>query len=88
MQTYKIGGQRVQLAFRDGVGPASPYSLLLAEYPELTGRTVVDIGTGSGLLAIRGAKRVYLQDTYDKATMLAVENAERNGVKEGPGAST
>jgi release factor glutamine methyltransferase len=88
IQTYKIGERRVELVFRDGVGPASPYSLLLAEnIPDLTGQTVVDLGTGSGLLAIvarlRGAKRVYLLDTYDKAIVLAVENAARNGVEEG-----
>jgi release factor glutamine methyltransferase len=88
IQTYRIGEGRVELVFRDGVGPASPYSLLLAEnIPDLTGQTVVDLGTGSGLLAIvarlRGAKRVYLLDTYDKAIVLAMENAARNNVEEG-----
>jgi len=88
IQTYKIGEHRIELAFRDGVGPASPYSLLLAEnIPDLSGQTVVDLGTGSGLLAIvarlQGAKRVYLLDTYDKAIVLAIENAGRNGVEEG-----
>jgi hypothetical protein len=52
-ETHKIGERRVELVFRDGVGPASPYSILLAEnIPDLTGQTVVDLGTGSGLLAI------------------------------------
>jgi methylase of polypeptide subunit release factors len=87
LQTYKIGKHKVELALRDGVGPASPYSLLLAEnIPDLSGQTVVDVGTGSGLLAIvarlQGAKRVYLLDIFDKAIALAMENAKRNGVWE------
>jgi len=73
------------LNFRDDVGPASSYSLLLAEnIPDLTGKTAVDLGTGSGILAIvaslQGAATVYLLDTYDKAINLALENGKRNGV--------
>lgn len=76
------------MAFRDGIAPATAYSQLLAEnIPLLTGQTVVDLGTGSGFLAIvarlQGATKVYLLDTYDKAIGLAMENAERNGVREG-----
>jgi ribosomal protein L11 methylase PrmA len=68
--------------------PATAYSLLLAEnIPETTGQTVVDLATGSGLLAIvarvQGAKAAYLHDTFDKATGHAMENAERNGVRAG-----
>jgi release factor glutamine methyltransferase len=44
----------------------------------------VDLGTGSGILAIvaslQGARKAYLLDTYDKAISLALENGERNGV--------
>jgi release factor glutamine methyltransferase len=84
-ETCIIGRHRIDLHFRDGVGPASPYSLLLAEnIPDLTGKTVVDLGTGSGIIAIiaalQGAKMVYLLDTYDKAISLALDNGERNGV--------
>jgi release factor glutamine methyltransferase len=86
VQRYRIGEHEIELTFRNGVAPASPYSLLLAEnIPILAGQTVVDVGTGSGLLAIvaalQGAKRVYLLDTYDKALALARENAKRNGVE-------
>ena len=53
----------------------------------MTNLTVVDVGSGSGFLSIvaklQGAKRVYLLDTYDSAIALAIENAERNGVREG-----
>ena len=61
-EIHLIGRHRITLNFRDGVGPASAYSLLLAEnIPDLTGKTVVDLGTGSGILAIvaslQGAKK-------------------------------
>jgi release factor glutamine methyltransferase len=84
-ETHVIGGHRIVLNFRDDVGPASAYSLLLAEnIPVLTGKTAVDLGTGSGILAIvaslQGAATVYLLDTYDKAISLALENGKRNGV--------
>jgi release factor glutamine methyltransferase len=85
IETHSIGRHRITLHFRDGVGPASPYSLLVAEsIPDLTGKAVVDLGTGSGILAIvaslQGARKVYLLDTYDKAIGLALENGKRNGV--------
>jgi ribosomal protein L11 methylase PrmA len=52
-ETHIIGRHRIILNFRDDVGPASAYSLLLAEnIPDLTNKTVVDLGTGSGILAI------------------------------------
>lgn len=84
-EEHLIGRHRITLTFRDDVAPASAYSLLLAEnIPNLTGKTVVDLGTGSGILAIvaslQGAEKVYLLDTYDKAIQLARENGERNGV--------
>jgi release factor glutamine methyltransferase len=87
-QIYQIGRHRIMLALREGVAPVSPYSLLLAEnIPDLTGQSVVDVGSGSGFLAIlarlQGAKRVYLLDTYDSAIASAIENAKRNGVREG-----
>ena len=87
-RTITVGRHKLEMAFRDGIAPATAYSLLLAEnIPELPGQTVVDLGTGSGFLAIvarlQGAKTVYLLDTYDKAMGLAMENAERNGVREG-----
>ena len=85
IETHLIGRHRITLHLRDDVGPVSPYSLLLAEsVPDLADKTVVDLGTGSGILAIlaslQGAKKVYLLDTYDKAISLALENGERNGV--------
>jgi methylase of polypeptide subunit release factors len=68
VQVYQIGRHRVTIACRDGVGPPTPYSLLLAEHiPEMVGQTAVDVGTGSGILAIvarlQRAARVYILDT-------------------------
>jgi release factor glutamine methyltransferase len=88
IQTYQIGEHRIELALREGIAPVSPYSLLLAEnIPSLRGKTVVDLGTGSGLLGIvaklQGAERVYLVDSFDKAVALARENAKRNGIEHG-----
>ena len=88
LQSYRVGRHEIKMALRDGVGPISPYSRLLAEnIPDLTGQSVVDVGSGSGFLSIlarlQGAKVVYLLDTYESAIELAFENAERNGVRQG-----
>jgi methylase of polypeptide subunit release factors len=87
-KSYQIGEHRITLTHRAGAAPATPYSLLLAGcIPDLSGLTVVDLGTGSGILAIvailRGAKRVYLIDSFDEAIALALENARRNDVGAG-----
>jgi release factor glutamine methyltransferase len=87
-KSYRIGGHRITLTHRGGAAPATPYSLLLAEcIPDLSGQRVVDLGTGSGILAIvailQGAERVYLIDSFDEAIALALENARRNGVEAG-----
>ncbi len=88
LRDFQIGRHRITLALREDVGPVSVYSQLLAEHiPDLTGQSVVDVGSGSGFLAIlarlQGAKRVYLLDSYDAAIALALENAERNGIRDG-----
>jgi release factor glutamine methyltransferase len=88
VQIYEIGRHRIAIACRDGVGPPTPYSLFLAQHiPEMPGHTVVDVGTGSGILAIlarlQGAARVYLLDTNAAAITLALENAGHNGVQDG-----
>lgn len=87
-QIHEIGRHRVTIACREGVGPPTTYSLFLAEHiPEMPGDTAVDLGTGSGILAIvarlQGAARVYLLDTNATAIEVALANAERNGVQDG-----
>ena len=86
-QTIDVGRHRVTLEARETVTPPTPYTLLLAEsIPELSGLSVVDIGTGSGILAIiaclQGASRVYILDTNPVAVEAALQNAELNGVQD------
>ncbi len=84
-QAVDVGRHRVTLALRDTVGPPTPYTMLLGEsLPELGGEVAVDIGTGSGVLAIvaclQGASKVYILDTNPAAIAAALDNAARNGV--------
>jgi methylase of polypeptide subunit release factors len=88
VQIYQIGRHRVAIACRGTVLPPTPYSLFLAEHiPEMPGHTVVDVGTGSGILGIvarlQGAARVYVLDINPEAIAVALENAARNAVQEG-----
>jgi methylase of polypeptide subunit release factors len=88
VQTYQIGRHRVAITCRGGVLPPTPYSLFLAEHiPERPGCTVVDVGTGSGILGIvarlQGAVCVYVLDINPEAVAVAMENAARNAVQEG-----
>src|SRR5216684_3542642 len=87
VEIHEIGHHRMTIAAHEGVGPPTPYTVLLAEsIPDLTGLTVVDIGTGSGFLAIvaclQGAARVYVLDTNDAAIAAAMRNGERHGVRD------
>ena len=82
---HRIGSHTVTLADRATVGPPTPYTMLLAEsIPALPGASVVEIGTGSGILAIvaalQGATRVRVVDTNPAAVEAAVANAGLNGV--------
>ncbi len=82
VQAYEIGRHRVAIAGRHGVGPPTAYSLLLAEHiPEMSGETVVDVGTGSRLLGIvarlQGAGRVYVLDLISVAMTMPCGTACR-----------
>ena len=84
-RTHRIGVHPVILAERATVGPPTPYTLLLAEnIAPIPGATVIEIGTGSGILAIvaalQGAARVQIVDTNPAAIEAAVVNANLNGV--------
>lgn len=87
LDTYEIGRHRVAIASRGEVLPATPYSLFLADHiPEMQGQTVVDLGTGSGILGIvarlQGAARVYVLDINPEA----IENRDGEcGTKRGAG---
>ncbi|HSH57950.1 MAG TPA: 50S ribosomal protein L11 methyltransferase [Halomonas sp.] len=78
------------LAFGTGTHPTTALCLAwldaLAICEALEGQTVLDIGTGSGILAIAalklGARRAVATDIDPQALTASRDNAERNGVQE------
>ncbi|MBI2983233.1 MAG: 50S ribosomal protein L11 methyltransferase, partial [Chloroflexi bacterium] len=73
------------MAFGTGLHPTTRQCLEAVGEIELAGRTVLDVGTGSGILAVaaakRGASRVVAVDTDPVALRAATENAQRNSVQ-------
>jgi methylase of polypeptide subunit release factors len=80
-----VFGQAVSLEPAPGVFVPSPHGLFYASAPRVdAGERVIDIGTGSGVLAIAAAKcgaRVVATDIDARAIAAARHNAERNGVE-------
>jgi ribosomal protein L11 methyltransferase len=72
------------LAFGTGTHPTTALCLEWLAGADLDGRTVVDYGCGSGILAIAaallGARRVVATDLDPQALIATRENAEQNGV--------
>lgn len=72
------------MAFGTGTHPTTALCLTWLDGQDLTGKTVVDFGCGSGILAIAalllGAKRAIGIDIDQQALIASRENAERNGV--------
>ena len=73
------------MAFGTGLHPTTRQCLEAVGELSLAGRTVLDVGTGSGILAVaaakRGAARVVGVDTDPRAVRAAAENARRNAVR-------
>jgi len=73
------------MAFGTGLHPTTRQCLEAICALAIDGRRVLDVGTGSGILAIaaakRGAREVIAVDTDQIAVDAARENAERNGVR-------
>ena len=71
-----------------GTGEHETTSMVLEIMQEYIGgaKTVIDVGTGSGILGIAaaklGAKKVFMTDIDYVAVKTASHNAEMNGVKE------
>lgn len=72
------------LAFGTGTHATTALCLEWLEKMDLTDKTILDFGCGSGILAIAalklGAKRAIGIDIDPKAITASMENAERNGV--------
>lgn len=72
------------MAFGTGLHPTTQQCLEALSTIEVAGKSIVDVGTGSGILAIAAAKRgaspVVGVDTDPLAVDAARENAMRNGV--------
>lgn len=74
------------LAFGTGTHPTTALCLEWLDGLELSGKTVIDFGCGSGILAIAaiklGAKEVIGIDIDPQALEASFENAKRNGVEQ------
>ncbi|ANS86706.1 50S ribosomal protein L11 methyltransferase [Vibrio scophthalmi] len=74
------------LAFGTGTHPTTALCLEWLESIDLAGKTVIDFGCGSGILAIAaiklGAEKVIGIDIDPQALVASKDNAERNGVAE------
>jgi ribosomal protein L11 methyltransferase len=72
------------MAFGTGLHPTTRQCLEAVGQIDLAGRDVLDVGTGSGILAVgalkRGAARVVAVDTDPLAVRAAAENTRRNAV--------
>lgn len=74
------------MAFGTGLHPSTKLSMLGTEEVVKPGDTVLDVGTGSGILAIAAAKigatKVDTVDVESVAVRATKENAARNGVED------
>lgn len=72
------------MAFGTGEHASTRLCLGLLEKLDLHDKTVIDVGTGSGILGIAasklGAKSVYMTDIDAKAVEVAIQNVISNGV--------
>ncbi|CAB0151783.1 Ribosomal protein L11 methyltransferase [Pseudidiomarina piscicola] len=72
------------MAFGTGTHPTTAQCLAWLDGQDLQGKTIVDFGCGSGILAIAalllGAERAIGIDIDQQALIASRENAERNGV--------
>jgi ribosomal protein L11 methyltransferase len=74
------------LAFGTGTHPTTALCLEWLDATDLAGKSVIDYGCGSGVLAIAalklGAARVVGVDNDEQALLASRDNAQRNGVSE------
>lgn len=74
------------LAFGTGTHPTTALCLEWLDGAQLAGKTVIDYGCGSGVLAIAalklGARSAIAVDIDPQAIIATIDNADRNGVRE------
>jgi len=74
------------LAFGTGTHQTTALCLKWLDAQDLEGKTLIDYGCGSGILAIAGAllgaKKVYCVDNDPQALLATQQNAERNNISE------
>lgn len=84
IRKYRIQGFDVDIEVNEHIFPPSPHGSFFAENINVNeGESVIDIGSGSGILAIIAAKmggEVVATDTDKHAVELTSKNAEKNGV--------
>lgn len=84
IREYRIQGNNIKLLVNEKIFPPSPHGSFFAENVKVNPKeTVIDIGTGSGILAITAAKMggiVYATDSDEDAVKLAEKNAKKNNV--------
>lgn len=75
------------LAFGTGTHPTTALCLRWLDEQEMVGKTCIDYGCGSGILAVAalklGADCVYAVDIDPQALLATEQNAERNGITSG-----
>lgn len=87
IRTFNLGTARFELELSPQVFPCMPLSLAMAmSLPDLSGLTVLDVGTGTGILAIaaalRRAAKVGATDINSLAVSMANRNFQRNELSE------
>jgi len=84
VRKYDIQNIKFELEINEHIFPPSPHGKFFAENMKINaGETVIDVGTGSGFLAILAAKlggKVSATDADKDAVELAKKNAARNKV--------
>jgi len=84
IRKYDIQNVKFELEINNHIFPPSPHGSFFAENMKINANeTVIDVGTGSGFLAILAAKlggQVYGTDNDKDAIKLAKKNADKNNV--------
>lgn len=84
LRKFTFQNQEIEIEINEKVFPPSPHGSFFAQNFRVTqNETVMDVGTGTGILGILAAKlggKVYATDISSDAIKLAKQNAERNRV--------